>query len=108
MAITLGKVTCWRTTGSFSAKRLAYPGGRSAKSARGIGLAPCVLHRVRAGIVGAHRDDDFAGAVDDDGRNRIALGTAAVDRGFRDRLGQPIGKVAVGQQLRMRERHDGA
>jgi hypothetical protein len=35
---------------------------------------------MRAGIVGAHRDNDFAGAVDHDGRDGVALGRAAVDR----------------------------
>src|SRR5260370_137780 len=41
-------------------------GRRGAKAARGIGFAARVLHRVRAGVVGAHRDDDLAGAIDHD------------------------------------------
>src|SRR5580692_9876640 len=65
---------------------LGVGGGRGAKAARGIGFAPSVLHRMRAGIVGAHRDNDFAGAIDHNGRDGVALGRAAVDRRFRDRL----------------------
>src|SRR6478736_6096354 len=46
---------------------LGIGGRRGAKAARGIGFAPSVLHRMRAGVVGAHRDNDVAGAVDHDG-----------------------------------------
>src|SRR6516165_12821629 len=46
---------------------LGVGGGGGAKAARGIGFAPSVLHRMGASIVGAHRDDDVAGAVDHDG-----------------------------------------
>ena len=89
-------------------KAFRIGGSRGAKAARGVGLAPSILHRVRAGIVGAHRDDDFAGAVDHDGRDGVALGGTAVDRGLRDRFGNRIREIAVGQQLRLRERDDGA
>ena len=63
---------------------------------------------MRAGIVGAHRDDDVAGAVDHDGRDGVALGGAAVDRRLRDRLSHRIREVTVGQQLRVSERGDSA
>jgi hypothetical protein len=58
-----------------------------------------------AGIIGAHCDDDLAGAIDHDRRDCVAFGLAAVDRRLGDRSGHRIGEVAVGQQLRVRHRN---
>src|SRR5205085_4150187 len=89
-------------------KPLGVGSGRSAKAARGVGLATRVLHRVRAGVVAAQGDDDLAGAIDDHGGDGVTTALAAVDRRFRDRLGDGIGKVVVGDKLGVSERDHSA
>lgn len=74
IAITFGRVTCWRTTRVIIGKPLSVGSSRSAKASCGVGLAARVFHRVRAGVVAAQRDNDLAGAIDDDRGDGIATG----------------------------------
>ena len=62
---------------------------------RGVGLAPRVLHGVRRGGVGAHRNDRLAVAIDDHGGGAVALGVARRDRAFGDGLGDVERQVLV-------------
>src|SRR5262245_25092013 len=64
-----------------------------AESARGVGLAHAVLHRMRAGVVATHLDENLAVAADHRYRHAEAVGLAARDRGFRDRQGHGGGEV---------------
>jgi SNF2 family DNA or RNA helicase len=75
------------------------------ESRRTLGLATRIFHRMRAGVIVAQSDDNLAGAIDDDGGDRVTIGLAAVDRRFRDRLGDGIGKVAMGDKLGMKRDH---
>src|SRR5712691_10975028 len=81
--------------------------GGHPERARGVGLAARVLHRVRAGIVGADRDHGVAAAIDDHYGDRVAARLAGVERagGHGERHG--IAEVAPRDELgrrRQRER----
>src|SRR3989454_4809640 len=73
--------------------------GGHPERARGVGLAARVLHRVRAGVVGADRDHGVAAAIDDDHRDRVAARLAGVERarGHGERHG--IAEVAPRDEL---------
>jgi len=102
-AMTLGSVTCSRTTGSPSARRFAYavvevPKLRAVYALRRAFSMACGLALSPPGQLW------FAVAVDDDRRNAMVARGATLDRRLRDCLGDRIGKIAAREQLGVRGR----
>jgi len=88
--------------------RLMKVGGRHLERHGRVGLAPRVLHGVRAGAVGAQRHHGQAGAVDHDGGNGVAARLAGLERVLGNRLGDPVGQILALDELRAGRRRDHA